>query len=223
MTPEEKEWLDRNTAYCEKLQARISTQQCIANKNAAKVFPVYDEYLNAGMLRKCLNCAGIFGTLKVKEKEHGKRGLLKCSTCGSWKTPDEFRISGRTGKKKSMCWKCDDRNARYRKKYSEKPPDPPMLICQDFIQSCFNKQAIVNFNLFERRYGRTYEQDNKYYLEVAEEKKEGFYTFSGRKGMTHHLSSCARNIVNNLKTDGIRTKFIIVPTEDPNIFLLEER
>lgn len=222
---EKQQWINDNCGYCSKLHAYISKQQCLANKRRMEEISPYLEDNTLEFIEFCVNCPGVFQDIPVKKNDkYIHNGQVRCSSCRGLKPVEEFGINTFTGHRKVNCIKCDTRNReRYNKNKKIITADPPMLTCHDDIFTSFNKVAVEQFNLEEYRFCKVYEANDEFFLEISAEKHDDFFTYYKKKGLVKGLTCGARAIIHTLNTEGIRTKFIITPTNTPNTFKLTEK
>jgi hypothetical protein len=175
---------------------------------------------NHGKLKPCIECPGITDNIDVSKPIKSKhKNKYKCGQCRTWKTEDQFPISEKTNRRKTICWKCDEYQKRRRIK-QRKPPPPPHLCIFESEQSNICGSAQQKFGLEDCQYYRTYLQDGVPYLEASFEQQEGFFSFWKKPGSKKRECG-ARGIARAIKVPG-GTKLLIEPTDDPMIFRLRE-
>ena len=144
--------------------------------------------------------------------------MIKCSCCRGRKNPSDFRTSKITGRRKVMCWKCDDAAMRRREK-KRKPPTPPKISIHSNSQSSINTAAMSQFDLIPYHYFTLYEQDGELFMAGSTEKKPGYYKFFNAGGQ---LRCGARAFFRNAGINGNATFRMEQAGEGPVFRLWEE-
>lgn len=202
---------------CKALNARITAKQCRINRKRANEASLFDERLNAGYLQCCLRCEGVTGEFKVKKRNKFK-GKRRCMSCRTHKDPSEFDTNSRTGNLKVSCRKCETAQKRRQKKHKA-PPTPPKITFACKTQTNINKPAVNKYGL-SGGYYRIIIRNGAYYLQLSENKRNGFYTFVS-KGKCKALHCSARALLRNVGLDGSE-KFQIKKQVGKNLYRLEK-